>query len=107
MTVRDYVCNGNGANGRHCCNQGGVQCEFLVENVEGRRYACGLIIKYENWEAMNASFEYKSVGDFWVSKGLPFNYCEAFDPAFCCRPEYRKDRRNEIAYGATGPDGTL
>ncbi len=89
------TCTGLGANGDHCCYVAGVRCEYLVENEGGRRYACGLLLKYGTWEAMNSSPEYKPVGDYWVSKHNPFNYCETFDPAFCCRPELRAGRTND------------
>ena len=46
---------------------------------------------------MNASPAYAPVGRFWKSIGQPFNYCETFDPAFCCRAEYRAGRNNERA----------
>ena len=84
-------CTGEGAGGDHCCYQDGVRCPHLVENTAGRRYACGLFLKYGSWEAMNVSPEYKDVGDWWASKGLPFNYCETYNPAKCCRPELRLD----------------
>jgi hypothetical protein len=93
--VFDYACTGAGANDDHCCYVDGKRCQYLVENEAGRRYACGLMLKYGSWEAMNASTEYRSVGVHWAAKGRPFNYCETFDPAFCCRPEYRDGRRYE------------
>ncbi len=89
------VCTGEGANGTHCCYLRGVRCIHLVENVEGRRYACGLRIKYGSWEAMNASPEYKPIGEHWKANGHGFAYCETFDPAFCCRPEFRMGRAND------------
>ena len=79
----------------HCCYWDGSRCEYLVENVDGRRYACGLLIKYGSWQIMNTSPEYQAVGEFWASHALPFNYCETFDPSFCCRPELRAGRANE------------
>lgn len=79
----------------HCCYQNGVRCVHLVENVGGRRYACGLRHTLGSWKAVNESSEYQAVGDFWLSIGQVFNYCETFDPAFCCRPEYRNGRDNE------------
>ncbi len=91
------TCTGLGADDDHCCYQNGVQCVHLVENVAGRRYACGVLLKFGSWDAMNASPEYQSVGEWWVAHGLPFNYCETFDPSFCCRPEFRKGRDNEKA----------
>ena len=94
-------CTGSGAyvesKGKidHCCYQRGVRCVHLRENVAGRRYACGLLIDFGSWEAMNLSEEYEPVGEYWESIKQPFNYCETFDPSFCCRPELRQGRANE------------
>ena len=93
--AQGFSCNGLGFDGDHCCYQAGVRCVHLVENVGGRRYACGLRIKYGSWARMVASSEYKTVGRFWEKTGNPFNYCETFDPAFCCRPEFRMGRDND------------
>lgn len=88
-------CNGNGVNGDHCCYLGGTACEFLRENVSGRRYACGLFLEYRSWPAVNSSGEYQAVGRYWESTGNPFNACEVSDPSFCCRPEFREGRHNQ------------
>ena len=89
-----YSCHGNADD--HCCYVDGEVCEYLEENtVPGRRWACGLLVKYGSWAAMNASPEYQEIGEHWESRGKPFNYCETFDPAFCCVPEYRNGRANE------------
>lgn len=87
-------CTGLGEGGDHCCYLGGVRCAHLVENVGGRRYACGLLVRYGSWEAMEASPEYEHVGAYWQSRGLPYGYCRAFNPIFCCRPELRGGIRN-------------
>lgn len=104
---RTYSCTGKGAppigdsgnfpdgDGWHCCYVMGQRCPFLVENQGGRRYACGLMLEYGSWEAVNASMAYRPIGQFWQATGHGFNYCETFDPAFCCRPEHRHDRDNE------------
>lgn len=89
------TCTGEGADDDHCCYQNGVRCVHLVENVEGRRYACGVRIQFGSWKGVNESSEYRPVGEYWESIGQPFNYCETFDPSFCCRPEFRKGRANE------------
>jgi len=91
---RPYECTGEGVDSDHCCYIAGKQCDYLVENVAGRRYACGLFVKYGSWEKMNVTPEYKPVGDHWASLGLTFNYCQDFDPGFCCRPEHRHGRNN-------------
>ncbi len=90
------ACTGRGTDGGHCCYLSGVPCKHLVENIVGRRYACGLLIKYGSWEKMNASPEYEPVGKHWEAGNRPFNHCETFDPAFCCRPEHRHGRANDL-----------
>lgn len=91
------VCTGAGWNSDHCCYLAGVRCVYLVENTAGRRYACGLFLKYGSWEAMNESPEYQPVGEYWVStRGTrPFNYCETFSPLFCCRSDPNPGFANE------------
>lgn len=77
-------CHGNGED--HCCYIAGVVCSYLEENtVSGRRWACGLLVKYGTWAAMNPSPEYRPIGTYWETINRPFNYCEAFDPRRCCR----------------------
>lgn len=101
MAPETNACTGLGAfvasKGRvdHCCYWDGVRCPHLVDNQGGRRYACGLLLQYGSWAAMTASPEYLPVGTWWADHRLPFNYCETFDPAFCCRPELRLGRANE------------
>ena len=90
-----YICSGEGADGDHCCYLGGKRCVHLRENVGGRRYACGLVLEYGSFGVAVKTLEYLHVGEHWVSRGLPFNYCQTFDPAFCCQPEFRGDRRND------------
>ena len=89
------ACTGAGANDDHCCYVNGKRCPNLVENQGGRRYACGAFLKYGSWEAMNASPEYRPIGEHWEAHGHGFNYCETFDPSFCCRPEERHGRAND------------
>lgn len=87
-------CHGNADD--HCCYLDGQVCDYLEEGtVPGRRWACGLLVKYGTWEAMADSVEYGKVGAHWEAIGHGFNYCETFDPAFCCRPENRFGRAND------------
>ena len=54
-------CTGNGLD--HCCHLGkyGV-CTHLEENtVPGRRWACGLLVRYGSWKAMMATDAYAEV----------------------------------------------
>jgi hypothetical protein len=44
---------------------------------------------------MNASPEYKPIGEHWVRGDLPFNECEVFSPMFCCRPDLNPGFANE------------
>lgn len=52
-------CSGNGAD--HCCVFAGQVCRYLKEAaVPGRRWACGLMLKYnQDWEAVINSQEYQ------------------------------------------------
>ena len=50
-------CNGNRDD--HCCWIKGNPCPHLEENtVKGRRWACGLYRKLQDWDAVLASQEY-------------------------------------------------
>jgi hypothetical protein len=85
-------CTGLGSDGDHCCYLGGVECQHLVRNEGGRRYACGLMLKYGSWIKMEQSEEYQSVGEYWEAHPDPsitYTYCRDFNPIFCCRPELR------------------
>jgi hypothetical protein len=96
LTSSKPACNGKGGWSKtkqaqdHCCYQAGRRCAYLVEHQAGRRYACRLKLKYLTWEQVNKSPEYKMIGEHWTRNGnLPWNYCETFNPVFCCRPELR------------------
>jgi len=53
------VCHGNADD--HCCYFGEV-CKHLEENtVEGRRWACGLYVKYGSWDKVYESEEWPDV----------------------------------------------
>lgn len=89
-------CLGNAPD--HCCYVNGKVCAYLEEGtVVGRRWACGLLVKYGSWAKMSDSVEYRPIGEHWVSISSPFNYCETFHTAFCCRPEFRLGRSNETS----------
>ena len=46
----------------HCCHIDGKDCPFLEENtVEGRRWACGLMVELGDWDAVIESARYKEV----------------------------------------------
>jgi len=75
------------------------RCEYAVENVGGRAHACGLMVKYGDWDTVIASPEYKTVGDQWEKHPNPtvaFDYCRTFNPVFCCRPEGRTPESNHV-----------
>lgn len=43
------ACHGNGA--EHCCWFAGKQCQYVEENtVDGRRWACGLLVELGDWD---------------------------------------------------------
>lgn len=96
------TCTGRGANGDHCCYLSGAQCPHLVENKAGRRYACGLLLKYRSWDTMNQSPEYQPIADHWESIGAPRNECEVFSPIFCCRRDLNPGYSNEVQARAAG-----
>lgn len=95
-------CSGEGANGDHCCYQAGERCPHLVEHRAGRRYACGLLLKYGTWEAMNRSPEYQPIAEHWDSIGKPRAYCQTFSPLFCCRSDLNPGYLNENQARAAG-----
>ena len=92
-----YECVGEGVDGDHCCYVAGTVCPHLRENVAGRRFACGLMLEHGSWAKVVKSEGYREIGETWASLSLPFNYCETFDPAFCCKAEYRDGRLNDNA----------
>jgi hypothetical protein len=65
------ICHGNTE--KHCCNLGsGGVCPYLEENtVPGRRWACGLMREYGNWDDVLASDAYKWDVAVWLEpKGI-------------------------------------
>lgn len=89
MTVDRCVGRGT-ADGDHCCYIDGHPCLFIEEPRKGRRtFVCGLRDTLGSWEAVNLSPEYEPIGNHWKARGLPFNYCELFQPSegVCCREE--------------------
>jgi hypothetical protein len=66
-------CCGNGD--KHCCWVNGSPCKHLQENtVPGRRWACGLRVKYGNWDDVIASSEYhKDIVPVWGNPYDPNN----------------------------------
>lgn len=80
-------CTGEGVSGTHCCWVRNEPCPHLVENVEGRRYACGLRLELGSWPSVVRDPRYRPIGEFWESVGQPFHYCMTFDPALCCQRE--------------------
>jgi hypothetical protein len=56
------MCVGRGGkDGGHCCWVAGEVCEFLIENHEDRRYACGLRAELGSWEKVHADPRYAPV----------------------------------------------
>ena len=73
-------CHGNGDD--HCCYFAGVLCPYLEENtVPGRRWACGLLRQYNNWNRVLTSDEYlQVVQPLWetVPNYVPGMTCESW-----------------------------
>lgn len=79
-------CTGRGdASGDHCCWVGGRVCEFLVENQDGRRFACGLMVELGDWDEVIADPRYAPLNIHWKGK----RKCNTWQPKIgvCCREE--------------------
>lgn len=53
------ICHGNLDD--HCCWFAGRICEFLAENVDGRRWTCTLRAELGSWDAVHADPRYEPV----------------------------------------------
>jgi hypothetical protein len=77
------TCTGRGdATGGHCCWVKGEVCEFLVENVDGRRFACGLRVELGDWAKVHADPRYAPIAVIFKDEGL----CGDWQPVAgqCC-----------------------
>jgi hypothetical protein len=77
------VCKGIGtADGGHCCWVHGEVCDFLIENHEGRRFACGLRAELGSWEKVHADPRYAPMAIVFEDEGL----CGDWQPqaGVCC-----------------------
>lgn len=55
-------CTGRGgANGDHCCYVNGKVCDYLIENTEGRRFACALRVELGNWKKVHRDPRYAPI----------------------------------------------
>lgn len=55
-------CTGRGgANGDHCCWIAGEVCEYMIENYEGRRFACALRVELGDWATVYADPRYAPI----------------------------------------------
>jgi len=80
-------CHGNQP--EHCCWVAGQRCRYLVENVDGRRWACGLRAALGSWEAVHADPGYiEHVQSEWDKLGV-IESCGAWGPGTgqCCFAE--------------------
>lgn len=70
IPLPQFKCNGNGKD--HCCYQDGRPCKFLLKDaVPNRRWSCGLLLKYGNWEEVHNSQEYvENVLPIWQKHGV-------------------------------------
>ena len=67
----------------------GQRCRYLVENVDGRRWACGLRAALGSWEAVHADPGYiEHVQSEWDVLGV-IESCGAWGPGSgqCCYAE--------------------
>ncbi len=67
----------------HCCVLGGTVCDYLVENVDGRRYACGLFVELGSWDAVEADPRYIPIAIYFESPTMCRNWQPR--PGECCR----------------------
>jgi hypothetical protein len=77
------ACIGIGdAQGGHCCWVHGEVCRFLLENHEGRRFACGLRVELGDWDKVHADPRYRPIALVFVDEGL----CGDWQPQanVCC-----------------------
>ena len=62
-------CNGNAE--KPCCYIKGQPCRYLKEHdprAPERRWACGLYLEYQDWDAVIASAEYQThIAGSWAS----------------------------------------
>lgn len=61
LDIVQSACDGRGGPDGHCCYVNGAVCEYLVENVDGRRFACGLLLTLGSWEVVHASAEWQAL----------------------------------------------
>ena len=65
------TCTGRGqADGGHCCWVRGTVCEFLIENHDGRRFACGLMAELGDWDKVHADPRYAPMAINFADTGL-------------------------------------
>lgn len=87
------TCHGNQPN--HCCHVPGQThptlgdgvCPHLVENVNGRRWACGLMVEHGSWDLVHADPRYAPIQAEWDTVGI--ESCGAWGPGTnqCCYAE--------------------
>ena len=71
MALALSACTGRGdAEGGHCCWIKGKVCEFLIENHEGRRFACGLMVELGTWEKVHTDPRYAPIAESFGVEGL-------------------------------------
>lgn len=79
------ICHGNQID--HCCYVAGERCPHLVENVNGRRWACGLMVELGSWDLVHADPRYAPIQAEWDKVGI--ESCGAWGPGTnqCCYRE--------------------
>ncbi len=83
MMATTNLCTGRGdADGDHCCWIHGTVCEFLIENHDGRRFACGLRVELGSWLKVHADPRYADLAIHFADSGLCGDWNP--NPTQCC-----------------------
>jgi hypothetical protein len=75
------ICHGNGPT--HCCYVNGIECQYLVKDINSRKWSCGLLVQYGDWDSVHSSEPYlDNVRPHWVANGTPD--CGTWIGPGCC-----------------------
>ena len=97
------VCDGT--NLEHCCTIRGVVCPYLVSDVNGRNFGCGLFVVYGSWTLVHESEEWKATdAAVWFNETYPGFGCGDWPQnipnvsgGLCCW-----DKEKEVSIGNLG-----
>ncbi len=81
MTIR---CTGRGdASGDHCCWVAGKVCDFLIDGIDGHKFACALRTELGSWSKVHADPRYEPIKVVMLlGDGLCGDWMPA--PNVCC-----------------------